>query len=72
MEGELDVSVLAVGNGRVDRDIIPAAVMDERGGLLTVWDRMACVPDLKIGFPDSLSDRRPDNHPKRGRPLANG
>ena len=54
------------------RDIIPAAVMDERGGLLTVRDRMACVLDLRIGFPDSLSDRRPDNHPRRGRPLANG
>ena len=26
----------------------------------TVRDRMGCVPDLRIGFPVPLSDRRPD------------
>ena len=38
------------------RDIIPAAVMEEGGGLETVRDRMGCVPDLRLGFPVSLSD----------------
>ena len=50
------------------RDIIPAAVLGEGGGLETVRDRMGCVPDLRLGFPVSLADRRPDYHPRRGRP----
>ena len=50
------------------RDIIPAAVMAEGGGLETVRDRMGCVPDLRIGFPVPLSDRRPDYYPRLGRP----
>ena len=54
------------------RDIIPAAVMAEGGGLETVRDRMGCVPDLRIGFPVPLSDRRPDYYPRLGRPPVAG
>ena len=42
--------------------------MAEGGGLETVRDRMGCVPDLRIGFPVPLTDRRPDYYPRLGKP----
>ena len=39
------------------RDLIPAAVLGAGGSLETVRDRMACVPDLRLGLQVPLIPR---------------
>ena len=54
------------------KDIIPAAVFLPGGGMDTVRDRQACVPDLRLGLPVPLGPRHPTYFPRRGRPPAAG
>ena len=54
------------------RDIIPAAVFLPGGGLETVRQRQACIPDLRLGFPVPLAPRHAAYIPRRGRPPAAG
>ena len=50
------------------RDIIPAAVLGAGGSMETVRDRMACVPDLRLGLQVPLIPRPATYYPPRGRP----
>ena len=52
------------------RDIIPAAVLGPGGSLETVRERMACVPDLRLGLQVPLVPRPASYYPPRGRPAA--
>ena len=52
------------------RDLIPAAVLGAGGSLETVRDRMACVPDLRLGLQVPLIPRPATYFPPRGRPPA--
>ena len=52
------------------RDLIPAAVLQAGGGLETVRQRMACVPDLRLGIQVPLAPRPANYFPRRGRPAA--
>ncbi len=54
------------------RDIIPAAVMQAGGTLETVRERMACVPNLRLGLQVPLAPRPATYYPPRGRPAAAG
>ena len=54
------------------RDIIPAAVMQAGGTLETVRERMACVPDLRLGLQVPLTPRPATYYPPRGRPAVAG
>ena len=52
------------------RDLIPAAVLQAGGAMETVRERMACVPDLRLGLQVPLAPRPTTYFPRGGRPAA--
>ena len=69
LEARVEVEAEVIG---LFQDIIPAAVQLPGGGLETVRERHACVPDLRLGLSVPLAPRPAAYIPRRGRPPADG